>query len=111
MNLFIATLHCNIIIIILYYTIPVYESCDGNDSFQQRQLLVELGDNGPIEDGATSDSFSDHERSLFGGCKGLDSKEDLATCSASGNPCPGNNGEICCKSLYPSYYYCMKAIP
>ena len=64
----------------------------------ERQLLVELGDNGPVEDGATSDSSSDHERSLLDGCNGLDSKADSDNCGGC---------EICCKSLLPSYYYCI----
>ena len=78
----------------------------------ERQLLEEPGDNGPIEDGAIGDSFSDHERSLLDikkidGCKGLDSKVDLDTCRASGNPCPTSN--ICCKSVFNIFwtdYYC-----
>ena len=64
----------------------------------ERQLLVELGDNGPVEDGTTSDSSSDHERSLLDGCNGLDSKADSDNCGGC---------EICCKSLLPSYYYCI----
>ena len=57
-------------------------------------------------------AFPNHERSLLDGCKGLDSKVDFDICGAHGSnvaACPAC--DICCKSLYPSNYYCMKAIP
>ena len=67
----------------------------------------ELSGSTPSPPEFPNDAFPNHERFLLDGCKGLDSKVDLDTCRASGNPCPTSN--ICCKSVFNIFwtdYYC-----